>query len=285
MWQYVREQPLDNINADIITRKYIHLMMEEFYEGYFSDTSIYYLRELMHPFIVQINTIQSTEELIAFNTNVPYNEYFNEDNRNPTKKKSMNLILNHLLIDPENDNHRQGITNTVIITPWSIYDYINEREELREFFQPPQVSVNVIGYADRMAINKLQLLGIMAVYRYLHILHPFSMYGLPLDDEVDEVNKMALSEYKSDDPNSYHVNVGTDVYAFNDISFFQGLLTGAQWNRLDPHDFITNLIQWKKIPIPENYPLISTVRIREGVYETINPHRHFPDRYTINLDY
>lgn len=124
------------------------------------------------------------------------------------------------------------------------------------------VDINLNCNQYRLLLTYDQLLGILAVYRYLNLPHPLSMYKLPLLHEIKKINNLALSDtgkvedwyydwYFAVNPENdgyYNVNVGNDVYLFDNLEFLQGLLTGAKWNNLDPHTFIINLKQWKKEP-------------------------------------
>lgn len=81
-------------------------------------------------------------------------------------------------------------------------------------------------------------------YGYISIFtktSPFSYQHHKFETEVELVNKM------SSDLNTnillFKVTVGDDIFPFNSIAFFQGLITGANWNNLDPKAFITNLQQ------------------------------------------
>ncbi len=246
MWVY-HLTPHDDVEEKIITNKYLLDLIdeEEYIKGKFTSEAVRYIRELVRPFITNINRLQNEEEIIAYSNTIPYRNNYRGIN---TKEKVLYSILDLILWDNEIDE-RGVYHNNPIVDPWDIYDYINRRDILRVFFNPPPVLVDVTlnNQTFRLSLNRDQVLGIMAVYRYLHLPHPFSMYGLPLKNEVNTVNDMALSEHIQKPLGYYYVNVGTDEYVFENTSFFQGLLTGAQWNGLDPHTFITNLRQWTNI--------------------------------------
>lgn len=152
-----------------------------------------------------------------------------------------------------------------IINPWIIKDYIHTHKTTRRVFNLPvdqtlldlpkhkhddegddeyydmtpvtlQVTVHGRYTVD---ITYEALLGVMAVYRHLHIMHPFTYNGHTFNQEMDEVNDKAFDKYHC----RYRVTVGDNVYSFRDIAFFQGLITGATWNNLNPYTFITNLQQ------------------------------------------
>lgn len=129
-----------------------------------------------------------------------------------------------------------------------VYDYITEQPVLNNFFHPPPVIIDISlsGVVTHLPLTYQQLLGIMAIYRYLRLPHPFGMCRLPLSNEVETVNDEALSDSNKQYDGAYNINVGIDIYSFTDIDFFQGLLTGAQWNNLDPHSFIINLVKWQE---------------------------------------
>ena len=169
MWVYTREVPTNALTESIITSKYLSALMPEptEYEGSFEVEAIYYIRELMRPFIVQLNNIHSEDELSAFARTIPYydgHHYFFDN-----KEMVLKFILTRLVWDYENEE--LGVQdNNNSIDPWDIYEYINDRETLRNFFHPPSVVVNVNsnGQISHLPLSREQLYGIMAVYRYLH---------------------------------------------------------------------------------------------------------------------
>jgi len=60
---------------------------------------------------------------------------------------------------------------------------------------------------------------------------------------MDVVNNMILNHDVKLDEADYKVSVGNYTYYFKNLDFFQGLLTGAAWDNINPHPFITNLQQ------------------------------------------
>lgn len=288
MWVYVREPDTPGIKEHMITNAYLRELMPEDdeYEANFTDEAIHYVRELVRPLIARLNTIKSEDDLRAFAQTIPYTHDIRfYGGLECSKEIVLKAILGLLIYDNEQDEpglHRDGS----IIDPWMVHHYINERDPLRLFFNPPPVMVDVLlnGVRSHLPITYDQVLGVMAVYRSLHRSHPFSMYGFPLTSVVKEVNEKALNEYVRDYDNWYNVSVAqrwkgtekTDVYSFEGTDFFQGLLTGAQWNNIDPHTFITDLKQWKEERAPQN----------QGI-PTLGPGIEFqvPRRYTVDLQY
>ncbi|CAH6419337.1 Hypothetical protein HVR_LOCUS541 [uncultured virus] len=244
----------------------------------FTNEGIYYMRDLLRPFIVRLNTIQSDEELAQYLLTIPGTFHIKEDETLNFKKKSiLDFIVGLLYYDRDDDEagiQRDGEN----IDPWSIRHFINNNEYLRVFFNPPPIiiDVNLNGVLSQLELAKPIVYGIMVVYRYLHLPHPLSMYGFPLNNEAETVNEVALSDHPVDYEDVYNVNVGTDIYGFKEMNFFRGLITAAEWNNLDPHTFITNLKQWKLEPQdPTTSPRIPN--IGEPFVE--------PRKYTVNLDY
>lgn len=296
MWKYTRERTGVGVLKDsIITNAYLRHMMQNCEErkGDFTEEAIEYIREIMRPFIVRLNAMDYdvTDILQAI---IDYNEFtqtiphYNIPIREVTRKNLIGYddrrrifdnILELFLWDEEVQDTLYN--DDPVMTPWSIWSYINEHEVRRNFFHPPpiMVTVSLSGSQTQLAMTRNQVLGVMAVYRYLHRDHPLTMFMFPLKHEMDEVNYLALDQREVDYEDWYNVTVGTDVYSFEHIDFFQGLLTGAQWTRTDPQTFITSLKQWKEERFPPEY-------ISRDPYDIIDIFRsQGPRKYAIDLQY
>lgn len=289
MWRYTRDPETTGLDVNIITNKYLRNLMpeDEEYKGHYTKEAVHYVRDLIRPFVTQLNEIQSQEELNTFLESIPYYQtspHTARDKLDELKTAALEEIINLLIWDDEQDEpgvHR----NNDIIDPWDVLEYINNHERLQQFFHPPSVIVDVFlnGTTNKLSMSRDLVLGVMAVYRYLHQPHPFSMYGFPMKDQVERINEMALRTYIIDYDDWYNVSVGNDVYPFEGTDFFQGLLTGADWNNIDPHTFITNLKQWKKEPIPEGQGLPG-LTANEQLQPTPTTWK-VPKKYTIDLNY
>ena len=196
-------------------------------------------------------------------------DFRKKDNGNlySSKEQIIEYLVNSLTWDDEVDE--LGISrNDGLIDPWEIKDYIRNHRITRRLFNLPKhrhddeidykdddedyetspvtltVTITLGGTKSILDLEHEQLLGVMAVYRHLRIMHPFSYKGHIFADEMEEINTRAFKgpiEYDG----YYNIRVGNDIYSFTDMLFFQGLLTGAQWNNLDPHNSITDLKEWK----------------------------------------
>lgn len=244
MWRYSK---VPNFDVEIITKLYMNNLPGENDDLRinFSKEGVYYICDLVWPIIDQINNIHTSQELIQYVKNIPYNEIHTERGYSLTNSEKfiiLDTILYLLLLD-----NRTNLKIVYDINPWSIFKYINSDENLKIFFKPHNVCIDT-KFNNKLCVSRNIILGIMAVYRYLHINHPFSMYGSNLPRESELVNGIALSSYKRNDNDWYNVSVGDDIYDFKNIEFFQGLMTWSLWNNIDPHTFITNLKRWVYVP-------------------------------------
>ncbi|CAH6419338.1 Hypothetical protein HVR_LOCUS542 [uncultured virus] len=226
--------------------------MDDEYKANFTDEGVHYVREMLTPFIERLNVMTSLQQLEEFRNTIPHATFIELNSRGTDiqqeRKNVLNEILDLLLYDRKCDE--PGVDrNTNVVSPWDIVNYINN-EQLQTFFHPPSIMVTVTldQTSSEISLTCFQVLGIMAVYRYLHLPHPLSMYGFALTHEVDIVNDVALDDDVSGAPEWYNINVGDDLYDFYNLEFLQGLITGARWNNLDPHTFISNFKQWKIEP-------------------------------------
>lgn len=242
IWRYTRIVDITDINEQIITNNYLRKLMyeDEEYKADFTDEAIYYIRELLRPFITRLNTIQSGNEVYEYTRTrlntiqsgnevyeyakiIPYRNIFNPQitSVKNAKEQVLNSILELLTYDDE--DQEPGVQRNIdIINPWHVFDYISSHQQLLAFFNPPQVIVDVTlnGVKSKLSITPELLLGIMAVYRYLHTDHPFTMYGFPLSDEAETVNNRALKPYIIDYTDWFNVFVSDDIYAFDGMDFF-----------------------------------------------------------------
>ncbi len=267
MWVYDQAAP-GNISEREIINRYLKADMPEDHENQsdFTNESIYYLREILRPLIARLNLLKSSDDFNRFKQTIPFDdnnpifqrwnlteegEYGRNFRSHALKKSLLDQIVSLITNDREtNESGVQIYAQGTSIRPWDIYQYLTERPVLNDFFHPSPVMVDV-NNQTKLPLTYDQVLGIMAVYRHLHKPHPLTMYGFHFETEVDDTNIKAL-DGGVNLTDWYSVTVGTDTYSFDNIEFFQGLITGAQWNNLDPHSFITDLKQWKEELIQSN---------------------------------
>ena len=81
-------------------------------------------------------------------------------------------------------------------------------------------------------------------------MHPFLYNNHKFETEMEIVNQLPYKLngipylINTNDEflySTYQVNVGDDIIPFITPDFLRGLITGANWNNLDPKTFITNL--------------------------------------------
>lgn len=260
MWKYTKE-PDTNIPETIITKEYIKDAFYEDDKPVITEEAVDYIRELMRPLISAMNACQTTVQLNEIYQTLPYDK---ESEINTdfylAKKDILDYALDLLIHDKEEDEPGMS-RNQDIVDPWIIRRYIESHDRLKSFFHPGPIMVDVNFNEQQfpLELNYEQLLGIMAIYRYLHKDSPFTMYGHIIQTAIDDVNKRALEEQRNKEfDDNYNVTIGNDVFAFRNLDFFQGCITGCNWNGLDIHSTLTNLKQWKRdspVGIP---PLPST---------------------------
>ena len=238
-----------------------------------TNETISYINTLLSPYLTQLNTIISEDDLVQFMNSIPeYNRELIPDSLNANKNAIFRFLVESLLWN----NFLQDDITTYsddIIDPWILKNFIRNNRRSRKIlgFPPHQyddlsteeledpdpdyettpvtIPVNVNNTVIEMSYDLL--LGIMVVYRYLHKMHPLSYQGWTFATEMEIVNSMSFKE-KIEPSGGYSVNVGDTYYRFQSLDFFQGLLTGARGNNIDPHTFITNLKRWNTVK--ENYP-------------------------------
>lgn len=274
MWRYTEDLPLN------FTKKFIIGSFEEDDPPQITDEAVDYINELYDPYLKQIeliNTYSDYEKFMAslpktkegFNITLPGYVFLSSD-----KILLLHILLSYLIYDE--DASDAGVNkDQSLIDPWIIKDYIRNHKITRQLFNLPKhhhdddpkfegddpdyedtpvvfsITVSLNGQIITIDMTNELLLGIMAVYRYLHIMHPLSYKGHNFSNEMEEINNRALKDHYG----KYKVKVGDDIYRFTDLDFFQGLLTGASWNNLDPHTFITNLQEEEQIQTNPLYAL------------------------------
>ncbi len=232
MWEYS-----NNIDDKFITNCYLRDLMPDNQKGYFTKEGIRYIRHIMNPFITYINTITTLTLFNEFIQSIPYctNYYNNIDKHSAGDEILLLLIYNANIyrIDDYTD-------------PWDIQIRISiSSRRIRTFLNTPSVITNVYlnGIYSNIVLSRHHILGIMVIYRYLKKDHPLSMYGKKLLYEVNQVNNMPSDI--GTDTGWYNVEIGSDIYSFKNIEFFQGILTACQWNNLLPVSCIISLKQWQ----------------------------------------
>ena len=256
MWRYT---PVKQIT---ITRTLLTDSIKEFQTDIpvITDEGLTYINEIYQPFLDRLNNIQTVPEIYEYIVDVGLDIQVDRQ-LSYMKEKLLSHLVEYLTWDSEREE--RGISEgTDIINPWIVRDYIRNHKSTRRLFNLPKHKHDDENYTgededcemtsvtfpvtihgrDNLDIEYFTLLGVMAVYRHLHIMHPFSYKGKLFADEMEIVNNMAFNSYYY----GYKVNVDDNIYTFQNINFFQGLITGAMWNNLNPHTFITNLQQEKK---------------------------------------
>lgn len=240
MWRYTSIVPIQ------VTRKRFEKLLSkgDYQPPYVTDEAITYLNNLCSSYIEAMNRIDSHDHLQSYYETLP--EYIKTHTAKSglRKKDMLNTLLNSIIWD---DETKLGVSKEgVTITPWVIADYVYNIKLMRELFNLQKcdkdlsgtIPITVNGHITPIEMTYEQLLGIMVVYRHFHLMHPCTYYGHIFTHEIEVVNKMAFAN-PATAPGYYNVTIDNHVYSSWSYDFILGLLTGASWNGVDPHTFIT----------------------------------------------
>ena len=118
IWKY-NKRDVTGINETLITNTYLRDRMDlSKSQADFTPEAIYYLRELLHPFIIQLNAIASPYELHEYYENLPYSDptFRLDQNLENAKFETFNSIIQlltwHKGKKPGIQKHKE------IINPW-----------------------------------------------------------------------------------------------------------------------------------------------------------------------
>jgi hypothetical protein len=247
MWIYNRNQHYDFHVKKSSISEYIG-------NGKITKEAIKYYNVLLSPYLNQLNTANSNETIANLVSAIADCPALPNDQSYNNKNKIFECLIDSILYDRINRTDILG--ETYIINPWNLKEFVRTNQSARALLEPYQgnlfnqegpvtfpVTVTLNNNSSDVEMSRDLFLGVMVVYRYLHLMHPLSYQGSKFHTEMKEVNTMSF-ENGQDVLSGYTVDVGGTRYKFNSLDFFQGLLTAASWNGLDPHTFITNLKQW-----------------------------------------
>lgn len=141
-----------------------------------------------------------------------------------------------------------------LLTSWSIKSILEDEfvEGIAPYFGvitnkttiepalPMTVTIGQNSFVHEM--TEELVLGILTFYRAIILQYPLSMFGSTFMD-YDNIIDSKIST--GNETFGYTVNVRNIVYSFTDKDFMQGLLTGALWTGINPHQYITNPIEIK----------------------------------------
>ena len=230
-----------------------------------------YLRQLLLPYIEAMGTAETVESLYTWMNNLfnadilqQINAEFN--NIRPevlTVQKVKEAIIVGLLAAILDDINEDTYVGS-FITPWDIKTLLEKEShrDIARFFGIPtnereNINVNISLLPVTVTINRQtfvhdmtyeHVLGILAFYRLILQQHPLSMYRFRFEDFDDILLERSNQRHYMFMQSGYTVNVGPDIYMFYDSEFMRGLLTAAMWLNVDPHMYITNLMEWTMQP-------------------------------------
>lgn len=146
-----------------------------------------------------------------------------------------------------------------LVDPWRVEISFRTNKRARKLFHLPpldedeHIYVNIdVTLDDNKFVHKMSedlVNGIITFYKALGLQHPLSMYGKHF---VYETNRIAPIPEGYNPTYGYTVQLNNQIYQFNDIEFMRGLITAAQWNNVDPHQYITNLNKYEVQPYRKN---------------------------------
>jgi hypothetical protein len=266
-WRYSRDEPkIVKITKELLIEEFGNMDVDP---PIITSETINYLNIIYKPHLDRLNSISTGGELIAYyvelSQNLELKNMLPGNNLTEGKEYLIGLLLSDLLWDRGSDE--LGITrNGTIINPWKTKDYVRNNKYTRILFnyneedddidyEDTSVTIPIVitlnGNKSVVELTYENMMGIMAVYRHLHLMHPLSYGDTFFEKEMEVINERAFDHGLIIRCYKYKVNVGNDIYGFDNLEFFQGLLTAANWNKLDPHTFITNLQQNYKNEIQE----------------------------------
>lgn len=271
MWQY-EKIPVNKADA-LITKRYIQNLMCEDDKIPVTKEGVRYIRDLVRPWMEKLDECITVEAMEELEHTIPYtdkvdlkrwigkkwerlfdgieehiSEYDDEWVKQcleEEKTRVVKVIVTLLTVDEQAGE--SGVTRSGgIVDPWVVYEYIVEHDTLKQFFQPELPKVDIgLPMGITLGITRNQLVGMMAVYRYLRKPSVFTMYGFPLKSIIEDVNEQALQPRVRTDNGWYNIEVGDTVFSFDNLDFLQGCMAGCQWIGVDPHSVLKDLKQYK----------------------------------------
>lgn len=145
----------------------------------------------------------------------------------------------------------EEVASEGVIDPWTIETHVRSRKVPQEFFhlepfnEDVDISINIdVIINENKFVHSMSyelVKGIITFYKAYGLSHPLSLYGKTFNYET---NRILPINYI---PNyGYTVDLNGQRYKFSDIEFMRGLITAAQWNSVDPHKYILNLLEYKQ---------------------------------------
>lgn len=252
---------------DIVTKALVEYVLINYVDEnlIITNEAVGYLRELLRPYIEAAMLADGPKSLFTW-----MNQLFNEEilshinaeiNYMPNMQGIIRAMIVALLIAILDDMQENTYMWLNIITPWDIKRLLkleSKRDIARYFGIPVEqredininnsllpVVVTINGQSFTHEMTYEHVLGILAFYRLLRQQHPLSMYGLRFEDFDDILRGRITQETEMYRQSGYTINVGPEIYVFHDTEFMRGLLTAAMWMDIDPHVYITNLMDWR----------------------------------------
>lgn len=250
---------------------------DDFNHNAIPDATLGYIRFLIQPYFDAIKNTDSVESINSWLDQVfegELLEYIREDLVDNTVDSVRRHIITRLIrgileITGIGSNH-----NGKFYTPWNIKHALQTSVNIDPFFQdlgkifgieelpmnnspttfpvtvinnnrknnpPKTVTVVIINNTFVHNITYQHVLGIIAFYNYINEPSPLFIFGFQVPEYINDVESMKNMDIYN--THMYAFNIGGDTYYFDDIEFFRGLLTAAQWLNVNPHDHINNLIE------------------------------------------
>lgn len=220
------------------------------------SVTVAYIKALLQPYedmlqtVADVDNIRERINLIGFTDYILQyiNEKIDESPRPLSVQKVREITLSALVYVLCQNGEAVIVTRNgyddVSILPWDIQTGINTNPGLSRTFGldeqenklPVTFTVQTDYYTHMCSIDFT--MGLLTFCRASNYdFHP-RMFGELLGDNNHHYRYLEVFSTQ------YSVEVGEDIYDFNDPDFMQGFATGALWAGVDHHNYWTNLKQY-----------------------------------------
>lgn len=267
---------------DILTPEFIYGVINTYKDededhSTLTNDSFGYLQFLLSPYIDAMKYIDTSDSLLTwirglFNrdnisdrilTTINTYEKKHKTNIDDTKQAILVGLLEGIFFEAEIAKEDNIITSWYIKSVLELENNKNIAKYLGVVTNDPypddQITVLpvTVSIGNNTFIHEMTenlVIGILVFYRSLGLNHPLSIFGSNFSDYDPIIN----SKIGEENDNDYTINVNNVIYKFDndEIDFMKGLLTGALWNNIDPHKYITDLTEIKRKFIKPNGDIV-----------------------------
>lgn len=262
---------------DLITEKYLQKVTQLDDPPEFTPEAINMIKYYLLPYLEELDNAQEFLSIINkypqtlrddIIRNAHYKDYYLVQPYDPWKIRKFILhhLISHIIFS---DDSGMVFGGNDLIDPWEVELDFRFSKVPRELFHliplsdeenmdiiPTAIDVDVT-INDRKFTHKMSqdlVLGIVIFYKAYCLSHPLSLYG-------EKSEFYYLTPRHTDIWNNYTIDLNGQTYTFYDNEFMRGLITAAQWNNIDPHQYITNLKQYKTTHKAEANPEVEIIEL------------------------